>query len=126
MRQPALTPETVTVHVPFRFAKRGGRKAMVLPTPAPDPWAVWLEWYDDGTIHALYENPYWGGKPGGRKKRATAMLKRAGRGDWKCLECGELLPFLRRVDAIYCNAGCRKRAARRRAKRAEYWRLKWP
>lgn len=31
MRQPALTPETVTVHVPFRFAKRGGRKAMVLP-----------------------------------------------------------------------------------------------
>jgi hypothetical protein len=29
MRQPLA--ETVTVHVPFRFAKRGGRKEMVLP-----------------------------------------------------------------------------------------------
>lgn len=35
MRQPALPPEAVTVHVPFRFAKRGGRKAMVLPAGAP-------------------------------------------------------------------------------------------
>jgi len=35
MRQPAPLPETVTVHVPFRFAKRGGRKAMVLPAGAP-------------------------------------------------------------------------------------------
>jgi hypothetical protein len=35
MRQPALPPETVTVHVPFRFAKRGGRKEMVLPAGAP-------------------------------------------------------------------------------------------
>ncbi len=32
MRQPL--PETVTVHVPFRFAKRGGRKEMVLPAGA--------------------------------------------------------------------------------------------
>jgi hypothetical protein len=28
-------PETVTVHVPFRFAKRGGRKEMVLPAGVP-------------------------------------------------------------------------------------------
>ena len=27
-------PETVTVHVPFRLVKRGGRKAMVLPDGA--------------------------------------------------------------------------------------------
>ncbi len=33
MRRPP--PETVTVHVPFRFAKRGGRKEMVLPAGAP-------------------------------------------------------------------------------------------
>lgn len=25
-------PDTITVHVPFRFVKRGGRKEMVLPT----------------------------------------------------------------------------------------------
>ena len=35
MRQPAPPPETVTVHVPFRFAKRGGRKEMLLPAGAP-------------------------------------------------------------------------------------------
>jgi len=34
MRRPAPPPETVTVHVPFRFAKRGGRKAMVVPAGA--------------------------------------------------------------------------------------------
>lgn len=28
-------PDTVTVHVPFHFVKRGGRREMVLPTPAP-------------------------------------------------------------------------------------------
>ncbi len=33
MRRPL--PETVTVHVPFRFAKRGGRKEMVLPAGVP-------------------------------------------------------------------------------------------
>lgn len=29
MRQPPHPHETVTIHVPFRFAKRGGRKEMV-------------------------------------------------------------------------------------------------
>ena len=28
-------PETVTVHVPFHFVKRGGRKEMLLPPGAP-------------------------------------------------------------------------------------------
>jgi len=28
-------PETVTLHVPFRIVKRGGRKEMVLPPDAP-------------------------------------------------------------------------------------------
>ncbi len=28
------TPQTITVHVPFRFVKRGGRKEMVLPDGA--------------------------------------------------------------------------------------------
>jgi hypothetical protein len=31
MTQTRPTPETVTVHVPFRIVKRGGRKEMVLP-----------------------------------------------------------------------------------------------
>ena len=29
--------ETVTVHVPFRFVKRGGRKEMILPLDRPPP-----------------------------------------------------------------------------------------
>jgi hypothetical protein len=28
-------PETVTIHVPFRITKRGGRKEMLLPADAP-------------------------------------------------------------------------------------------
>lgn len=28
-------PDTVTIHVPFRIMKRGGRKAMVLPADTP-------------------------------------------------------------------------------------------
>ena len=31
MTRAAPIPETLTLHVPFRLAKRGGRKAMVLP-----------------------------------------------------------------------------------------------
>ena len=30
-------PDTITVHVPFRVAKRGGRKEMVLPEGAAQP-----------------------------------------------------------------------------------------
>ena len=30
-------PETVTIHVPFRLVKRGGRKEMVLPEGAAQP-----------------------------------------------------------------------------------------
>jgi len=30
-------PETVTIHVPFRVVKRGGRKEMHLPDGAPQP-----------------------------------------------------------------------------------------
>ncbi|MGN6549289.1 MAG: hypothetical protein ACTHJ3_05285 [Pararhizobium sp.] len=35
MTRAAPTPETVTLHVPFRVAKRGGRKEMQLPPGAP-------------------------------------------------------------------------------------------
>ena len=34
MTRPALIPETITVHIPFRVVKRGGRKEMVLPEGA--------------------------------------------------------------------------------------------
>ncbi len=39
MTRARQTPETVTVHVPFRLVKRGGRKEMVVPsgTSAPRP-----------------------------------------------------------------------------------------
>ena len=32
-----MIPETLTVYVPFRIRKRGGRKVMVMPDGAPDP-----------------------------------------------------------------------------------------
>lgn len=35
MSRSAATPETVTVHVPFRVVKRGGRKEMIVPADAP-------------------------------------------------------------------------------------------
>jgi len=35
MRNQALISDAVTVHVPFRIVKRGGRKEMVLPANAP-------------------------------------------------------------------------------------------
>ena len=37
MTRPAPIPETVTLHVPFRIVKRGGRKEMRLPDAATQP-----------------------------------------------------------------------------------------
>jgi len=37
MTRVAAIPETVTVHVPFRIVKRGGRKEMQLPEGAAQP-----------------------------------------------------------------------------------------
>jgi hypothetical protein len=36
MTRKAPTPDTVTLHVPFRVVKRGGRKEMVLPGNTPE------------------------------------------------------------------------------------------
>ena len=36
MTRGAPPPETVTIHVPFRVVKRGGRKEMVLPGNTPE------------------------------------------------------------------------------------------
>ncbi|MEQ9145205.1 MAG: hypothetical protein RLO08_12705 [Parvibaculaceae bacterium] len=33
--KPAATPDTITIHVPFRVIKRGGRKEVQLPDGAP-------------------------------------------------------------------------------------------
>ncbi len=33
--KPAATPDTITLHVPFRVVKRGGRKEVQLPPDAP-------------------------------------------------------------------------------------------
>jgi hypothetical protein len=37
MTRPAPIPETVTLHVPFRLVKRGGRKEMQLPEGTTQP-----------------------------------------------------------------------------------------
>ena len=36
MTRATPAPEMVTLHVPFRVVKRGGRKEMVLPCNTPD------------------------------------------------------------------------------------------
>jgi hypothetical protein len=46
-RAPAI-PDTITVHVPFRLVKRGGRKEMVLPIGRPVPRN-----FDDTLVKAL-------------------------------------------------------------------------
>ena len=35
MTRAKAIPETITIHVPFRIVKRGGRKEMILPPGAP-------------------------------------------------------------------------------------------
>ncbi len=40
MTRPALQPTTITVNVPFRIVKRGGRKEIILPSNAPPPRKV--------------------------------------------------------------------------------------
>jgi hypothetical protein len=35
MKRPKAIPETVTIHVPFRIVKRGGRREMLLPPGMP-------------------------------------------------------------------------------------------
>jgi len=62
--------DTITVHVPFRFVKRGGRKEMVLPTTAtalckPDDTFVkalarafrWKQLLDSGEFATITGNP---------------------------------------------------------------------
>ena len=35
MNRAKAIPETITIHVPFRLVKRGGRKEMIMPPGAP-------------------------------------------------------------------------------------------
>ena len=48
MTRAQAIPDTITVHVPFRLVKRGGRKEMVLPIGRPMPRNV-----DDTLVKAL-------------------------------------------------------------------------
>ncbi len=48
MTRAKAIPDTMTVHVPFRLVKRGGRKEMVLPTDRPTPRRT-----DDTLVKAL-------------------------------------------------------------------------
>ena len=48
MTRPKAIPETVTIHVPFRIMKRGGRKEMLLAADAPTQRRP-----DDAVVKAL-------------------------------------------------------------------------
>lgn len=54
-----------------------------------------------------------------RLARARAVLMNLQRGGWTCPGCGDPVPIWRRADAVFCSAGCRKRAARARRKGRE-------
>lgn len=71
MTRPTPVPETITLHVPFRLVKRGGRKEIQLPPDAPSQgqtdntlikalarafrWKSMLESGEFGTIAELAE-----------------------------------------------------------------------
>jgi len=48
MTRARAIPDTITMHVPFRLVKRGGRKEMVLPADRPTPRTT-----DDTLVKAL-------------------------------------------------------------------------
>ena len=48
MTRAVTVPETVTLHVPFRVVRRGGRKTMQAPAGAPEPRRP-----DDALVKAL-------------------------------------------------------------------------
>lgn len=48
MTRTKAIPDTITIHVPFRIVKRGGRKEMVLPVGAREPRQT-----DDTLVKAL-------------------------------------------------------------------------
>ena len=48
MTRAKAIPETITIHVPFRIVKRGGRKEMILPPGAREPRQT-----DDTLVKAL-------------------------------------------------------------------------
>ena len=83
--------------------------------PGPDPHSIWIEPALGGSVLTYYR--YFGtGKAGNRKKRVAMIGERLSRGVWNCRWCLDPMPIWRRVDALYCREGCRKRAARSRKK----------
>ncbi len=83
--------------------------------PGPDPHSIRFEPALGGSVLTYYR--YFGtGKAGNRKKRVAMIGERLSRGDWNCRWCLDPMPIWRRVDALYCREGCRKRAARSRKK----------
>lgn len=51
-----------------------------------------------------------------RIDRAKRILRALARDGWRCAWCSGPVPLFRRVDAVFCSDGCRKRAARQRHK----------
>ncbi len=48
-------PETVTLHVPFRIVKRGGRREMQLPEGATQPRGRWKRMLESGEFATITE-----------------------------------------------------------------------
>lgn len=81
--------------------------------PGPDPHAVWIE-ESNGRYSAYFDAYFWTRNAGNREKRAKEMLRRFTNGDWVYRWCSDDLPEWRRVDALYCCQGCKKKAQRAR------------
>ena len=87
--------------------------------PAPDPESLWVEQYGNGSVSVTFTRYFWTGNAGNREVRANRICRRVQGGTWVCKWCGDPLPNFRRVDALYCCEGCRKRAAHRRRQARE-------
>lgn len=88
--------------------------------PAPDPFAIGYDETEDGRPLVLGEvwpgKGWFPGNPRHRKARISAVARKVLADGWTCPECGDPVPLWRRADAVFCSAGCKKRAKRKAEK----------
>lgn len=82
--------------------------------PCPDPLAIGYDETPDGRPRIIGEvwpstGPF-AGNPRHRRARINAVARKVLFNNWTCLHCGDPVPLWRRADAVYCTAGCKKRA----------------
>lgn len=84
--------------------------------PGPDPFGIEYDETPDGRPSLYAEVWPSTGLFAGNRRHRLARLKAVARkvlaDNWTCPQCGDPVPLWRRADAVYCSAGCKKRAKR--------------